>query len=153
MAQVHHCRTCDDLDGYVGQFYESYRVSPGVEMAPFWIWGAISTVFYLYLLLGGRPDGGGRQAGAAGEGARPIVLAWRILLVSWILYPVGYAIPAIFPTDDWIVVRQICYTVADITSKLVFGIVLARAALIMSAEEGYGEAIETRSPRRVRERA
>lgn len=137
--------------GYVGQYYEAYRVAPGVEMAPFWIWGAVSTVFYLYLYwVVGRTVAEAKPA-LPEKVHGPIVLAWRILLVSWVLYPVAYVIPAIFPTDDWIVVRQICYTVADITSKLVFGIVLARAALMMSAEEGYEEAIRTRSPARVRE--
>jgi len=132
--------------GYVGQYYEAYRVAPGVEMVPFWVWGAISTVFYLYLywVVGRTVADTKSQLSEKVQG--PIILAWRILLVSWILYPVAYVIPAIFPADDWIVVRQICYTAADITSKLVFGVVLARAALMRSAEEGHEEAIQTRQP-------
>ncbi len=72
-------------------------------------------------------------------------MVWWILFFSWILYPVSYAIPALFPTAEFVAARQVLYSIADITSKLIFGIVLARVALIRSAEDGFAPAIETLS--------
>ncbi|WP_420391505.1 bacteriorhodopsin [Acuticoccus sp.] len=130
--------------GYGGQFYESYRVSDGVEIVPFWLWFAVSSVFWLYLYVVLAQAISEVKAELSPRVRSSVMLAWRILLFSWILYPVAYVIPALLPTDDWLVVRQVAYAVADITSKLVFGIVLSRIALLRSAEEGFGPAMETK---------
>ena len=37
--------------------------------------------------------------------------------------------------------RQILFTIADITSKLIFGVVLARCARLRSADDGYEPAV------------
>lgn len=135
--------------GYVGQYYESYRVSDGVEMVPFWLWGGISTVFYLYLYVVLAQTISATKETLSDNVRWHVLLAWRILLVSWVLYPVAYAIPALLPTDDWLVVRQATYAVADITSKLVFGIVLSRIALLRSVEDGHPPAIATHTGKTV----
>lgn len=128
--------------GYVGQYYESYRVQADVEMVPFWLWGAISTVFYLYLYLVLARTVSDAKPKLSPKVTGSVLLAWRILLVSWVLYPLRYMLPAIAPTDDWLVVRQVLYSIADISSKLIYGIVLARIALLRSAEDGFGPAVE-----------
>ena len=133
--------------GYVGQYYESYRVEPGVEMIPFWVWGGISTVFYIYLTFVVAQTISQNKSLLSDRVRPQVILAWRILLFSWMLYPVAYLLPAIAPTDDFIAFRQVLYTIADVTSKLVFGIVLSRVALMRSAEEGFAPAIEVRTGR------
>lgn len=50
--------------------------------------------------------------------------------------------PAVWPTNDGMVARQLLFTVADITSKLIFGVVLGRVARLRSKELGYLPAIE-----------
>lgn len=131
--------------GYIGQFYESYRVSPGVDPNPFWIWGAVSTVFYLYLYVVVAKIISDSKSTLSARAYGHMRMVWWILFFSWILYPVSYAIPALFPTAEFVAARQVLYSIADITSKLIFGIVLARVALIRSAEDGFAPAIETLS--------
>lgn len=121
--------------GYVGQFYEGYRVEDGINPVPFWLWGGISTVFYLYLYVVLAKTVSDTKDQLSERARGQAILAWRILFFSWILYPVAYAIPALLPSSEWIVVRQVAYTIADITSKLIYGIVLARMAIIRTQEE------------------
>ena len=66
---------------------------------------------------------------------------WWLLLVSWMLYPGAYLMPALWDSADGVVARQITYTVADITSKVVYGILLAVIARKISKHEGHDEAV------------
>ncbi|MCZ2860642.1 bacteriorhodopsin [Blastococcus sp. VKM Ac-2987] len=121
--------------GYAGQFYEVER------SAPFWVWGSISTVFFLVILWLVRRTVYG-NVGRLPEEVRPLVKAvWWLLLVSWMLYPGAYLMPALWDSADGVVARQITYTVADITSKVVYGILLAVIARKVSKHEGHDEAV------------
>jgi bacteriorhodopsin len=117
--------------GYAGQFYEA------AGSTPFYVWGTISTVFFVWLLvlvykvifghLGNLP-----------EDARGMMKAvWWLLLVSWMLYPGAYLMAVMWPTADGVVARQITYTVADISSKIIYGVVLGLIAQRRSEAEGY----------------
>lgn len=121
--------------GYAGQFYEVER------SAPFWIWGSISTVFFLVILwLVHRTVYG--NVGRLPEEVHSLVRAvWWLLLFSWLLYPGAYLMPALWDSADGVVARQITYTVADVTSKVVYGILLAVIARKVSKHEGHGEAV------------
>jgi bacteriorhodopsin len=128
--------------GYPGQFYEP-AVAGFVAGAtwPFWFWGAVSTVFFVYILwkvgmLIGRPP-----EPMEPDAARNLRYCWYIILGSWTLYPLAYAIPAVWPTADGIVARQLLFTVADITSKLVFGVMLGRVARLRSKAVGFAPAL------------
>lgn len=130
--------------GYPGQFYEPAvaGIAPGAPAWPFWFWGAVSTVFFVYLLykvgmLVGRPP---ERLDADSE--RNLKYCWYVLLFSWTLYPLAYAMPAVWPTNDGMVARQLLFTVADITSKLLFGVMLGRVARLRSKELGFLPAIE-----------
>ena len=45
--------------------------------------------------------------------------------------------PVFANSEGGVVARQITYTVADITSKIIYGVMLARVATLRSQEEGY----------------
>ena len=76
-----------------------------------------------------------------------------LFLVSWMLYPGAYLMPtftagmpegsgtALLPLmegDTAVVARSITYTVADITSKVIYGVLLTLAAQARSEDEdGY----------------
>lgn len=129
--------------GYPGQFYEAAVAGfiDGAPTWPFWFWGAVSTIFFVYLLwkvgmLIGRPaDTMGRDS------RRNLNYCWYIILCSWTLYPIAYAVPAFWPTGDGMVARQLLFTIADITSKLLFGVMLGRVARLRSQELGYRPAL------------
>ncbi|MCL7459494.1 bacteriorhodopsin-like [Micromonospora sp. MSM11] len=122
--------------GYAGQFYEVDR------SAPYWIWGLVSTAFFLLLLvLVARVIFG--SLARLPESARGLARAvWWLVLVSWLLYPGAYLMPAMWDSADGVVARQITYTVADITSKVIYGVLLSVIARKVSAAEGYAPAVE-----------
>ncbi len=122
--------------GYVGQFYETTSIST------MHIWGAISTVFMIYIcyLVGNTIFRAARtMPGNTGHMARAIF--W-LLIISWTLYPIAYAMPWLSPTPNGMVARQVLYTLADITSKVIYGVMLSQLATKLSALEGYQPALD-----------
>lgn len=109
------------------------------------LWGVISSIFFLWLVLEVR------QTLISGINNTPDILQpwpknlWWFFLVTWGLYPLAYALPQLGATGDIVVARQAIYSVADITSKLIYGIILSRFVLRRSAFEGYMPAAEALS--------
>jgi len=62
---------------------------------------------------------------------------WWLFLISWMLYPGAYLMPLLLNSEAGVVGRQITYTIADISSKVIYGIMLAQVAQILSKEDGY----------------
>jgi len=121
--------------GYVGQFYEVER------SAPFWVWGAISTVFFALILVLVRRTVHGNVARMPVE-VRPLVGAvFWLLAITWLLYPGAYLMPAIWDSADGVVARQITYTIADVTSKILYGVLLSAIAVRVSRLEGFEPAL------------
>ena len=110
------------------------------------IWGVISTVFFVWLIIEVR---GVISAGIANSPAElrswPKNI-WWYFLATWGLYPIAYALPQLGQSGDIVVIRQLLFSIADISSKLIYGIILSRYVLRRSALEGYvpaAEALET----------
>ena len=106
------------------------------------IWGVISTLFFVWLILEVR---GVITAGVANS--PPEIAAWPrrlfwYFLATWGLYPIAYALPQLGFTGEIVVGRQLLFSIADISTKLIFGIILSRYLLRRSALEGYMPAIE-----------
>jgi len=126
--------------GYIGQFYEV------TNAAQFWIWGAISTVFYVYVLfvvgrmIGKNADSLPREPDNLPKAMRNVF--WFIL-ITWSIYPIAYLMPAIWATASGVVARQILYTVADISSKVIYGAILSYIARKRSEDIAYEPAIST----------
>ena len=109
------------------------------------IWGVISTVFFVWLIIEVR---GVITAGIANS--PPDIAAWPrrlfwYFLATWGLYPIAYALPQLGMTGDVVVTRQLLFSIADISTKLIFGIILSRYVLRRSALEGYTPAVEALS--------
>jgi bacteriorhodopsin len=134
------------ITGYIGQYYEVSNV------AVYFLWGSVSTLFFLHVLFLMRKILKEGQEGMTPRAARIINGIWVLFLVSWMLYPGAYLMPVLtempagsgtgllplFDGDTAVVARSITYTVADITSKVIYGVLLTVAAQIRSEEEeGY----------------
>ena len=126
--------------GLYGQFGETG------DFARLNLWGVISTVFFVWLIIEVRG-----VISAAVANSPPALVAWPkniwwYFLATWGLYPIAYALPQLGFTGDVVVVRQLLFSIADISTKLVYGVILSRYVLRRSALEGYvpaAEALET----------
>jgi bacteriorhodopsin len=126
------------VTGYVGQFYEV--TNPTL----FLIWGAISTVFFFHILyLMKKVIDEGKQ-GIPSQAAKYLGSIWALFLFSWMLYPGAYLMPYLFSfsldpalSESAVVARHITYTIADVTSKVIYGILLTLTAQELSKSEGY----------------
>ena len=132
------------LTGYVGQYFEPAAAGlPGYENGiQLWIWGAISTGFMIWMVLVLANAVRNPQGEASEEVRKGLIGCFWFLVITWSIYPIAYLWPVVDASATGVVVRQSMYTVADVTSKLVFGVMLSQVALKRSAELGYRTAIE-----------
>lgn len=123
--------------GYIGQYYEV------TNLTAFFAWGALSTVFFIHILYLMKKVINEGKEGAPPEAQKYLGYIWVLFLFTWMLYPGAYLMPvlggiegALF-SEAGVVGRHITYTIADIGSKIVYGIFLTLAAQAMSKAEGY----------------
>ena len=83
--------------GYIGRFDE---VDGGAQ---FWIWGAISTVFYLWLLYVAWQTVRDARANASESVSRLFNVVWILFLRLWTIYPVAYLMPDLWDTANGVV--------------------------------------------------
>ena len=108
----------------------------GLQLDPS-VWGLLSTIpflYILYVLLFELSKSLERQSDAV----KKKVTALRILLfASWGVYPISFIanMNATAPTADGFMLREVGYTIADITAKCVFGLIIYAIARIKSAED------------------
>jgi len=137
------------VTGYIGQFYEVGNT------VPFLVWGFISTVFFVDVLLQMRSllIGASQDSRIPANAQTVFKNIWWLFLVSWMLYPGAYLAPLVLDSaatlinpasanslsEIGVVARQLTYTVADITSKVFYGVMLTVAAQYRSEAEGYVE--------------
>ena len=122
--------------GLIGQFYE--HASVGTML----LWGFVSTIPFVYLVWGvwRALDESKRHTPTSLHGWTKNLFFY--FLFFWGLYAIAYMVPAVADQGGGVVVRQFLYTVADVFSKLVYGIILSRFVLRRSALEGYAPAKE-----------
>lgn len=131
------------VTGYIGQFYEPGRLAENITL---WlVWGFISTVFFVWVLIlitQVIKTGSANMKGSKATGVFRAILP--VFYVSWFLYPGAYLMPYLMNLglanyEFTIVAQQLTYTVADIVSKVVYGVMLNVASTILSEEEGFAE--------------
>jgi bacteriorhodopsin len=138
------------VTGYIGQFYEPGRPDLSENATLFWLlWGAISTVFYVLILITMIKvidQGAENMKTSSMVGLFKFIKPW--FLITWTIYPVAYLMPALLSgtpggagIDSLVVVsQQILYTIADVTSKVVYGIMLNTVSTFLSQEAKFEEA-------------
>jgi len=119
------------LTGYIGQFYET------TNTAALLIWGAISTIFFVHVLYLINRVIADAQKKLPAPAAKIMGSIWWLFLISWMLYPGGYLMPVLMNSEAGVVGRQLVYTIADISSKVIYGVLLSMVAIIRSEVDGY----------------
>nr|AHN13815.2 sodium ion rhodopsin [Nonlabens sp. YIK11] len=120
------------ITGYIGQFYE---VS---DLPLFFIWGAISTAFFFHILWLMHKVIKEGKSGLPQKAQKILSNIWVLFLISWFLYPGAYLMPYLGGLDGFlynesgVVGRQITYTIADVCSKVIYGVLLGNLAMTLS---------------------
>ena len=101
-----------------------------------WIFWVLSMLPFIYILMTLSKEmkaAGTRETGAISSAIRN---ATTILLVTWLVYPIAYLFPVIFEAGNEGVeaARQVAYTIADITAKALFGLMILNIAKARSGD-------------------
>jgi bacteriorhodopsin len=98
----------------------------------FWILSMIPFLYILFTLSGELKAAKSRETGAV---SKSINNATKILLVTWLVYPIAYLIPVVFTVSDGAEAgRQVAYTIADITAKALYGLMILNIAKARSGD-------------------
>ena len=102
------------------------------------LWGVLSTIPFIYILvvLWGQL---GAQLTNASESIKVLFTNTRYLLIAtWGFYPIAYALGTWggLNTSGSIVAIQVGYTIADITAKCLYGVMIFAIAYQKSKEDG-----------------
>lgn len=119
------------VTGYIGQLYE---VS---DLSNLYFWGGISTVFFIimnYIVGVGIKNA---KPTLQGNVSPTVMKIFWLMMFAWTLYPIAYLVPAFMNSADGVVLRQLLFTIADISSKVVYGLMVTYVAIRQSAAAGY----------------
>lgn len=109
------------LAGYIGQFYKTANI------AALPIGCAIVTVFFVHVLYLINNVIEEAKTNLPAPAAAIMGSTWWLFLISWMLYPGGYLIPVLMNSEARVVGRQLAYTIADISSKVIYRVLLSMA--------------------------
>jgi bacteriorhodopsin len=120
------------LTGFIG----AKVFNEGTNVGALVLWGLISTAFVCYLypaLMFAVRDSMGQLSPQAGRGLKA---ALTLLLSTFVVYPLVYAIPVFFsPTAKWLTGIQIAFSAADIIAKVGFGAMIHKIAKLRTADD------------------
>jgi bacteriorhodopsin len=125
------------LCGYVGQF------SSGRDDGTLLLWGALGTPPFVVLLAVLVPLLLSARSYLPAEAAvtsRNLVFVFAFF---WGLYPIAYLLPAVDDGPTSAVTAQVLFTVADVGSKVLYGVLLAKICRVRSAADGHLPALES----------
>lgn len=118
--------------GYLG----SQVLAQGRDATALVVWGLISTAFfgYLYVALIGAVRASLPTMGS--EAAVSLRNATIVLLGSFGVYPLVYAVPVFADvTPAWFTTMQVAYSAADVVAKIGFGVLIHKVAKLRTAED------------------
>jgi bacteriorhodopsin len=120
------------VTGYLG----AQVLDQGRDRLALVVWGLISTAFfaYLYVALIGAVR---RSLPTMGpEAAASLRNATIVLLSSFGVYPLVYAVPVFADvTPAWFTTMQVAYSAADVVAKIGFGVLVHKVAKLRTAED------------------
>jgi bacteriorhodopsin len=129
------------VTGYVGQFYEpNYGLDDSGNLVMWLVWGLISTVFYVFVLVEiTKVIKEGKANMKESKALSLFAFILPLFYVAWTIYPVAYVMPLWSNFELAIVSQQVLYTIADVASKVVYGVILQIVSSMLSEEQGFKE--------------
>ena len=107
-----------------------------VDTAPKMIWGALSTIpfiYILYVLFVELTKSLDRQPP---EVAASVGRLRLLLIATWGVYPISYLFPVLgLDGANAFVLRQVGYSIADVLAKCLYGLVIYKIARMKSADD------------------
>jgi bacteriorhodopsin len=123
------------ITGYVGQLYEVDGADDGY--GNLLLWGAISTAFFVAMnWIVGTKIFTQKKTMLGGTASTMTKVFW-LMMFAWTLYPIAYLVPWFMNSADGVVLRQLLFTIADVTSKAIYGLIITYIAIKQSAASGY----------------
>ncbi len=120
------------VTGYVG----AQVVGEGRDTAALVVWGLISTAFFAYLYVALIAAVRASLPTMGTEAATSLRNATIVLLSSFGIYPLVYAVPVFADvTPAWYTAMQVAYSVADVIAKIGFGVLVHKVAKLRTAED------------------
>ena len=113
-----------------------YPGEVSTESGTKWLWWVLAMIPFVYILwvLNGELKAASSRESGAGSSA--IKNATIVLLVTWCVYPIAYLFPVFDDTSETLeVIRQVGYTIADITAKALYGLMILGIAKARTAQE------------------
>lgn len=120
--------------GYIGQFYEVGAIPQLL------LWGIAATVPFIYFTAIFWKLTGDSLGYLPTEAAATMKYIRYLFMFSWNLYIVAYVVPMLGDfgvSASGAVTRTYLFTIADVLSKIIYGILLGKIATIRSVAEGY----------------
>ena len=121
--------------GYIGQFYEVASPLGGL----LW-WGIAAMIPYLYFFGIFWRLTGDSLSYLPGEAKSTMRNIRYLFAFSWNLYIVAYVVPMLGDfgqSAEAAVTRTYLFTIADVLSKIIYGILLGKVATARSVAEGF----------------
>jgi bacteriorhodopsin len=123
--------------GYVGQF------AAGSDDSTLLLWGALGTAPFVVLLAVLVPLLLAARRSLPAEAAVTARNLVPVFAFFWGLYPIAYLLPAVDAGPTTAVVMQVLFTVADVGSKVLYGVLLAKICRVRSAADGHAPALQS----------
>jgi len=117
------------ITGYIGQFEQLGNTTM------WYVWFGISTAFYIVILAQAKSVINEAAESVPAKVKDTTKSLFWIFLVFWNLYLVAYLMPAIMPNAWGVVWKQGLYTVADVGSKVIYGIILTHITFAIDASD------------------
>ena len=128
------------VTGYVGQ------LGLGDGLVGPLVWGTVSTLPFVALLALLWPVIEEGRTTLPGEAGVTYGHFRWVFLFFWGLYPLGYLVAAFAVSPGGAFTEQLLFTVADIGSKVFYGVLLTKVARLRSAADGWAPARDSQHP-------
>lgn len=125
------------LCSWLGAFFEQGYQVEGVNPAGFWINYIIGWLAYIWILVIVFATVFAAKKNLPENASSLMNVVLGVLVIAWTVYAFVLIQPIIWWSPVSVVTRQILFTLADITSKAIYGVLLGQVAVMISKHEGY----------------